>query len=155
MNNALLTSVRNADGRYLTDVELRPFDDMMDAFQARISLYNHVRDHGKELVLNALRRLMQTPHRQVLQEHAQQCQRDMLFTLEYVAKGVLLHDEDGFMEEYLVWMQNIIRAFHRQDACVVAYRMLKEEVRSTMPGDQSNLMVMYMDKLIEALDTGI
>jgi hypothetical protein len=155
MNNALLTSVRNADGRYLTDAELRPFDDMMDAFQARMSLYNHVRDHGKELVLNALRRLMQTPHRQVVQEHGQQCQRDMLFTLEYVSKGILLHDEDGFMEEYLVWMQNIIRAFHRQGACVVAYRLLKEEVRGTLPGDQSNLMVLYLDKLIEALDTGI
>jgi hypothetical protein len=155
MNNALLTSIRNADGRYLTDTELRPFDDMMEAFQTRMNLYNYVRDHGKELVLSALRRMMQTPHRQVLQEHGPQCQRDMLFTLEYVSKGILLHDEDGFMEEYLVWMQNIIRAFHRQGACVVAYRMLREDVRSTLPSDQSNLMTMYLDKLIEALDTGL
>ncbi|MGG6238635.1 hypothetical protein ACQ4N7_08340 [Nodosilinea sp. AN01ver1] len=155
MNNALLASIREADGRYLSDLELRPFDHMVEAFQTRVGLYNHVRDHGKDLVLNALRRLMQTPHRQVVQEHAQQCQRDMLFTLEYVSKGILLNDEDGFMEEYLVWMQNIIRSFNRQSACVVAYRLLKEEVRSTMPGDQSNLMVLYLDKLIEALDTGI
>ena len=155
MNNALLTSLRNADGRYLTDAELRPFDQMMDAFQTRVSLYNHVRDHGKDLVLNTLRRLMQTPHRPVVQEHAQKCQRDMLFTLEYISKGILLHDEEGFMEEYLVWMQNIIRAFHRQSACVVAYRLLKDEVRTTLPGDQSNLMVLYLDKLTEALDSGI
>lgn len=155
MNNALLASVREADGRYLSDVELRPFEQMMEAFQARVNLYNHIRDHGKDLVLNTLRRLMQTPHRQVVQEHAQQCQRDMTYTLEYVAKGILLRDEDGFMEEYLVWMQNIIRAFHRQSACVVAYRLLKEEVRSTMPGDQSNLMVLYLDKLTEALESGI
>jgi hypothetical protein len=155
MNNALLTSIRNADGRYLTDAELRPFDQMTESFHTRVNLYNHVRDHGQELVLNALRRLMQTPHRQVVQEHGQRCQRDMTFTLEYIAKGILLQDEDGFMEEYLVWMQNIIRAFHRQDACLVAYRMLKEEVRTTMAGDQSNLVVLYLDKLIEALDTGI
>jgi gluconate kinase len=114
-----------------------------------------VRDHGQTLVLNTLRRLMQTPHRQVVQEHGQQCQRDMLFTLEYVSKGILLQDEDGFMEDYLVWMQNIIRSFKRQSACVVAYRLLKEEVRSTMPGDQSNLMVLYLDKLTEALDSGV
>ena len=68
---------------------------------------------------------------------------------------MLLHDEDGFMEEYLVWMQNIMRAFHRQDACVVSYKLLKEEIRNTMAGDQANLVVMYLDKLIEALDTGI
>ncbi|HZG40687.1 MAG TPA: hypothetical protein VEZ50_18580, partial [Nodosilinea sp.] len=80
---------------------------------------------------------------------------DMLFTLEYISKGILLHDEEGFMEEYLVWMQNIIRAFHRQSACVVAYRLLKDEVRTTLPGDQSNLMVLYLDKLTEALDSGI
>jgi hypothetical protein len=155
MNNALLTSVQNADGRYLTDTELRAFDDMVEAFQTRMNLYNYVRDHGKDLVLNSLRRLMQTPHRQVLQEHGQQCQRDMTFTLEYVAKGILLHDEDGFMEEYLVWMQNIIRAFNRQTACVAAYRLLKEEVRNIMPSDQSNLMMIYLDKLVNALDTGI
>ena len=155
MNNALLTSIREADGRYLSDIELRPFDEMMDAFQARMSLYNYVRDHGQDLVLTTLRRFMQTPHRQVVQEHGQRCQRDMTFTLEYVSKGILLHDEDGFMEEYLVWMQNIIRSFKRQSACVAAYRLLKEEVRNTLPSDQSNLMVIYLDKLIEALDSGI
>jgi len=52
-------------------------------------------------------------------------------------------------------MQNIIRAFHRQDACVVAYKLLKEEMRTTMPRDQSNLVSIYLEKLIEALDTGI
>lgn len=155
MNNALLDAIQKADGRYLNDIELRPFDDIAEAFQSRISAYLYLKDHSKELVLNALRRLIQTPHRQVVQEHGAQCQRDMTYTLEYIAKGLLLHDEDGFMEEYLVWMQNIIRAFHRQDACVVAYRLLKEEVRTSMPGDQCNMVMMYLDKLIDALDTGI
>jgi hypothetical protein len=89
------------------------------------------------LVLNTLRRLMQTPHRPVVQEHAQKCQRDMLFTLEYISKGILLHDEEGFMEEYLVWMQNIIRAFHRQSACVVAYRCLKTKCAPRCPATKA------------------
>jgi hypothetical protein len=155
MNNALLDAIQKADGRYLNDIELRPFDEISESFQARINAYIYLKDHSKELVLNSLRRLIQTPHRQVVQDHGGQCQRDMLYTLEYIAKGLLLHDEDGFMEEYLVWMQNIIRAFHRQDACVVAYKLLKEEIRSSMPGDQCNMVVLYLEKLIEALDTGI
>lgn len=155
MNNALLEAIQKADGRYLDDRELRPFDDITQAFQTRMGTYIYVKDHSKELVLNTLRRLMQTPHRQVLQDHSAQCQRDMLYTLEYIAKGVLLYDEDGFMEEYLVWMQNIMRAFHRQEACVVAYKLLREEVRNTMKGDQANLMLMYLDKLTGALETGI
>lgn len=155
MNNALLEAIQKSDGRYLNDQELRPFNDIAEAFQARIATYLYIKDHSKELVINALRRLIQTPHRQVVQEHGAQCQRDMMYTLEYIAKGLLLRDEDGFMEEYLVWMQNIIRAFHRQDACVVAYKLLKEEVRNAMPADQGNMVVIYLEKLIEALDTGI
>jgi hypothetical protein len=33
--------------------------------------------------------------------------------------------------------------------------LLKEEVRNSMPGDQCNMVVLYLEKLIEALDTGI
>jgi hypothetical protein len=80
MNNALLDAIQAADGRYLNDLELRPFDDVMEAFQTRINTYNTIRDQGKELVLNSLKRLMQTPHRAILQEHGARCQRDMLFT---------------------------------------------------------------------------
>ncbi len=155
MNNTLMDAIKAADGRYLNDIELHPFDELAAAFQTRVATYTSVKEQNKTLVLNALRRLIQTPHRQVVQEHGPQCQRDMTFTLEYIAKGVLLNDQDGFMEEYLVWMQNILRSFHRQEACVVAYRMLKEEVRSAIPGDQANLVGLYLDKLIEALDTGI
>jgi hypothetical protein len=155
MNNALLEAIQKSEDRYLNDIELRPFDDFVDAFTTRLNAYNHIKQHNKEMVLNSLRRLLKTPHRNVVQTHGQLCQRDMMYTLEYIAKGVLLHDEDGFMEEFLVWMQNIIRAFHRQDACVVAYKLLKEEVRASMAGDQANLITLYLDKLIDALDTGI
>ncbi len=155
MNNALLEAIQQSDGRYLNDQELRSFNEITEAFQTRIATYLYIKEHSKELVINSLRRLIQTPHRQVVQDHGAQCQRDMMYTLEYIAKGLLLRDEDGFMEEYLVWMQNIIRAFHRQDACVVAYKLLKEEMRTTMPRDQSNLVSIYLEKLIEALDTGI
>ena len=86
MNNALLDVIQEADGRYLNDIELRPFDDVIDAFQTRINAYNTIRDHGKELVLNSLKRMMQTPHRAVIQEHGARCQRDMLYTLEYICQ---------------------------------------------------------------------
>ncbi|MEB3290330.1 MAG: hypothetical protein VKI82_10470 [Leptolyngbya sp.] len=155
MNNALLEAIQQSDGRYLNDQELRSFDEIAESFQTRIATYLYIKEHCKEMVINALRRLIQTPHRQVVQDHGAQCQRDMMYTLEYIAKGLLLRDEDGFMEEYLVWMQNILRAFNRQDACVVAYKLLKEEVRTTMPGDQANMVAIYLEKLIEALDTGI
>jgi hypothetical protein len=155
MNNAILDAIQKADGRYLNDLELRPFNDITESFQVRLSAYVYLKDHSKELVLNTLRRLVRTPHRQVVQEHSSQCQRDMSFTLEYIAKGLLLQDEDSFMEEYVVWIQNILRAFHRQEACVMSYQLLRDEIRGTMSGESCNLVLLYLEKLIEALDTGI
>jgi len=103
MNNALLEAIQQSDGRYLNDQELRSFNEITEAFQTRIATYLYIKEHSKELVINSLRRrLIQTPHRQVVQDHGAQCQRDMMYTLEYIAKGLLLRDEDGFMEEYLV-----------------------------------------------------
>ncbi len=155
MNNAILDAIQKADGRYLSDLELRPFNDITESFQTRLAAYMYLKDHSKELVLNALRRLVHTPHRQVLQEHGSQCQRDMSYTLEYIAKGLLLQDEDSFMEEYLVWIQNILRALNRQDACVVSYQLLRDEVRGTLSGESCNLVLLYLEKLIEAMATGI
>ncbi|NJL46395.1 MAG: hypothetical protein HC929_01320 [Leptolyngbyaceae cyanobacterium SM2_5_2] len=155
MNNAILDAIQKADGRYLSDLELRPFNDITESFQARLSAYLYLKDHSKDLVLNALRRMVHTPHRKVLQEHGSQCQRDMSYTLEYIAKGLLVHDEDSFMEEYLVWIQNILRAFHCQDACVVSYQLLREEIRGALSGESCNLVLLYLEKLIEAMGTGL
>nr|WP_242024885.1 hypothetical protein [Leptolyngbya sp. FACHB-60] len=79
----------------------------------------------------------------------------MLYTLECIAKAVLLDDPDGFMEEYVVWMQNITRALHKQDSAIAAYRSLQVEVRAVLPEASAQLINSYLGKLIQALGVGL
>lgn len=155
MNHILLTSIQQADGRYLSDLELRPLAQFVASFETRFKTYTRLRADGKTLVLSAMRQLMVGSYREVLQTHGAKCQRDMLYTLECIAKAVLLDDPNGFIEEYVVWMQNITRALHKQDSAIAAYRSLQVEVRTALPENSAQLINGYLDKLIQALDDGL
>lgn len=155
MSNTLVDTAYRVDGRYLNDQELRPFESLVGSFTARLAIYKHLQREGNTLVLNALRRVIQTKHRKAIQEHGAKCQRDMLYTLESIAKAVLLNDTDGFVEEYVVWMQNITRALHKEDSAIDAYRALQEEVRATLSGEQALLVNSHLDQLIEAISNGM
>ncbi|MEP0927693.1 MULTISPECIES: hypothetical protein [Cyanophyceae] len=114
-----------------------------------------MKEDGETLVFSAMRQLMVGSYREVMQAHGAKCQRDMLYTLECIAKAVLLDDPDGFMEEYVVWMQNITRALHKQDSAIAAYRSLQVEVRAVLPEASAQLINSYLGKLIQALGVGL
>ncbi|MBW4460893.1 MAG: hypothetical protein KME47_11765 [Nodosilinea sp. WJT8-NPBG4] len=155
MNHTLLNSIRESDGRYLSDSELRPLAQFVASFDTRFKTYTRLRADGETLVLNALRQLMAGSSREVVQVHGAKCQRDMLYTLECIAKAVLLDDPDGFMEEYVMWMQNITRALHKQDSAIAAYRSLQAQVLAALPEASAQLIISYLDKLIQALSDGL
>lgn len=155
MNNALLESVQQSDGRYLSDPELRPFAQFVASFDSRFKTYTLLKDQTEALVLKTLRQLMQTPHRQAIQEHGEKCQRDMTYSLECIAKAILLDNPSGFVEEYLLWMQNITRSLHKEDSAIEAYRRLQTEVTAAMPGEGALLVNEYLDQLIKAFADGL
>lgn len=155
MNHILLNSIRESDGRYLSDSELRPLAQFVASFDTRFKTYTRLRADSETLVLNALRQLMVSSYRDVVQVHGAKCQRDMLYTLECIAKAVLLDDPDGFMEEYVMWMQNITRALHKQDSAIAAYRSLQAQVLATLPETSAQLVNSCLDKLIQALSDGL
>lgn len=155
MSNTLVDTAQLADGRYLNDQELRPFETFVDSFTIRLEIYKYLKAEGKTLVLNALRRVIQTKHRKVVQEHSAKCQRDMLYTLDCIAKAVLVGDTVSFVEEYVVWMQNITRALHKEDSAVEAYRALEDQVRAALPGEPARIVNGYLEQLVEAIAGGM
>lgn len=150
MNHTLLASIQQSDGRYLRDLELRPLAQFVASFDTRFKTYTRLKEDSESLVLSALRQLMAGSHREAVQEHGAKCQRDMLYTLTCVAKAVLLDNPDGFMEEYVVWMQNITRALHKEDSAIAAYRHLQTEILAALPETSAQLVNSYLDKLIQA-----
>lgn len=155
MNSILFASIRESDGRFLSDAELYPWEQFVHSFSVRYNTYVLLKDEGPSLVLQSLRRLVQTPHRKTIQEHGAKCQRDMLYTLECMAKAILLDDHQGFVDEYLMWMQNITRALHKQHSAVDAYRVLKAEINSRFPQECVQVVNPYLDKVIEAFANGM
>jgi hypothetical protein len=125
MSNTLVETAHKADGRYLDDQELRAFETLVESFTTRLAIYKSLKSEGQTLVVNALRRVIQSKHRKAIQEHGPKCQRDMLYTLDCIAKACLLSNTEQFVEEYVVWMQNITRALHKEDSAVDAYRALQ------------------------------
>ncbi len=155
MNNALIASMQQSDGRYLSDAELRPLAQFVASFESRFRTYTRLKDEGEGLVKAALRQLMTTEHGSVIQEHGGKCQRDMLYTLECIAKAILLDNPDGFIEEYVVWMQNITRALHKESSAIDAYRSLQTEITAALPQEAAQLVNGYLDKLIKAFAEGM
>jgi hypothetical protein len=155
MNNALLASMQQSDGRYLSDSELRPLAQFVASFDSRFRTYTRLKDNGETWVRQALEQLMSTSHRQVVQEHSAKCQRDMLYTLGCIAKGILLDNPDGFREEYVVWMQNITRALHKEASAIDAYRSLQTEIAAALPQEGAQLVNSYLDQLIKAFADGM
>jgi len=155
MSNTLAQAAKLADGRYLDDHELHSFETLVDTFTTRLALYNQLKNNGKTLVINALRRVNQIQQRKVIQEHGAKCQRDMLYTLDCVAKAVLIGDIASFLEDYVVWMQNITRALHKEDSAVAAYRALQLEVRGNLSREQALTVNNYLDQLIKAITNGM
>ncbi|MEB3288534.1 MAG: hypothetical protein VKI82_01390 [Leptolyngbya sp.] len=155
MNKVLIESIQESDGRYLSDVELRPFAQFVASYETRFTTYAVLKEKGEALVLNSLRRLMQTSHRKVITEHGSKCQRDMTYTLQCIAQAILLDDPKGFMEEYVLWMQNITRALHKESSAIDAYRALQQEISATFSAEGALLINGYLDQLIQAFTDGL
>lgn len=152
MNAVLREMVKQADGRYLNDEELQPFEEYTSSFVLRFNTYNLLQEHSQQLILQTLRRLIQT-HRKTVQENGDKCQRDMAYTLGCVAKAILFNDTPGYIEGYVLWMQNITRALHKQDSAVEAYRLLQTEIEATLPADSARLVNDHLDSLVVAFAT--
>ena len=155
MNTVLIKSIKESDGRYLSDIELRPFAQFVASYETRFTTYAVLKEKGETLVLSSLRRLMQTSHRKMITEHGSKCQRDMTYTLQCIAQAILLDDAQGFIEEYVLWMQNITRALHKESSAIDAYRALQQEIAATFSTEGALLINNYLDKLIDAFSEGL
>lgn len=150
MNNSLLKNVLSAEGRYLADVELTAFREFASSYATRRSAYEYLQQHADAMVLTTLRRLMSS-HRQVIQQHSDQCKRDMSYVLRYAALSMLKDDEAGFVEELVLWMQNILFALKKEQQSLKFYKELQAVIVEQMPAEEAALINRYLDLFTEAL----
>lgn len=154
MNTILEQSIRDADGRYLSDSELDTLDAYVGSYEDRIKTYGLLHDRAEALILKALQTLAQTDA-QTVREHKDKCVRDMGYVLRSIAIAILRDDPHAFREEVLLWMQNIMAALHKEQQSSRAYRLLQEVVVAELPAASAALINSYLEEFITALNVGM
>jgi hypothetical protein len=150
INHELEKTVLEADGRFLNSRELDILERYLNSYDKRQQTYQLLRDNSKTLVIAALRRLFEK-YPDLLQKHKQRCAYDMSEVLRYVALSVLRDDETFFMEATLSWLDTILVAYKKNNACSDAYRFLKEAVDKHLPSHSSLLVSPYLDRVQQIL----
>lgn len=154
MNTLFAQTVQNADGRYLTDVELQDLEQYVQTYRTRKQTYQLLNNNANALVVQSLRQLAMT-HRKEVQIHGGKCKRDMTYTIQYIAHAVLMDEAETFREGFALWMENVIRAVHKGDSAARACRCLKAEIQKAFPTECSALVMPYLDDLITAFSNSV
>lgn len=152
MNSTLMQSVRQADGRYFTNAELKPLQQYVQTYSTRLQAYTMLREKGDEFTLLTLRKFA-IAEPQVVQQHSEKCKRDITYVMQTLALSLLKDDERTFREQLVLWMQNIMAALHKGQQSARAYQILQQVVAEKMPPECAKLVNGYLHELVLAMKT--
>ncbi len=154
MNSTVIATVLQADGRYLTDDELQPFQSLRKTHATRLRTYGLLEEQAEALINQALDTMAQTEPNTISQ-HRSVCQRDMSYVLRAIAVAILQDDEAAFIEQLVLWMQNIMKAVQKEKQSAWAYRILQEVVSEKLPAMNARLVNHFLQVFIDSLVAGI
>jgi hypothetical protein len=151
LNHTLEKNVIEADGRYLNAKELTALEQYAQGYATRLTAYQEVRDHSKQLVVQALTHLFKA-YPDLLQSHKQRCVYDMSETLRYIALSILRDDEVFFMEALMSWLDTILLAYKKTGPCAIAYRHLQDAVEQHLSANTVSLVRPYLERVRQGLE---
>jgi len=150
LNHQLNQTMIDADGRYLSSEEIRPLENYVESYQKRLEVYQTISQHSNELVLAALKKFARV-HPEIIKRSGKRCQYDMAQVLRYIALCILLDDEFMFREKMMFWLDTMLRAHRKQEACCKAYQHLKEAIQEGLPGKVSEQVSPYINIIFESM----
>jgi hypothetical protein len=71
-----------------------------------------------------------------------------------VAIAILKDDHEGFRQQLVLWMQNIMAALRKEAQSAKAYMFLQDVVKVSMPVESAKLVNDTLDEFIRALTVG-
>lgn len=154
LNQSLKKNVLEADGNYLNTQGLDILEQYVESYSIRLETYQFLRDQSKNLVIEALKYLFER-YPELLQKHKQRCAYDMSEVLRYIALSILRDDETFFMETLFSWLDTILVAHKKNQACAEVYRYLYQLVDKHLPSRCSVLVFPYLDKVAQVLESHV
>jgi len=149
MSKTLTKELQVAEGRYLTNEELSSLESYAQTYSTRINTYLVIHKYSNQLISLALDQLAQTD-KQVVQQHGDLCRRDMGDVLRLSARAILMDDPEDF-HDFVLWMQNMMRAVKKEAQSARAYGILQEIVQKHLPPDCATLINVHLQQVIENL----
>ncbi|MDX2214867.1 MAG: hypothetical protein SFY66_16385 [Oculatellaceae cyanobacterium bins.114] len=154
MNSTLEQHIREADGRYLTDLELSSLEGYAQSYQVRLTTYSLLCEKSDIFIQQVLDRLAKTESA-VVRQHGETCRRDMSYVLRAIAVAILKDDDNAFREQLILWMQNIMMALRKEAQSARAYQHLQEIITQQMPAEPAKLINRNLQEFIQALNLGM
>lgn len=154
MNSTLEQHIRQADGRYFTDLELRLLEGYAQSYQVRLETYSLLCEKSDLFVQQVLEQLAKTD-RAVVQEHGEKCHRDMSYVLRSIAIAILKDDDSAFREQFVLWMQNIMTALQKETQSARAYKLLQTVISQQMPAHHAELVNRNLQEFVQALNMSL
>ena len=132
MLSQLQTLIREVDGRYATDTELMFLQTYLQTARLRFSAYQKIQKAEKTIIQQVKQKLTALDP-QLLQrgkvDFSVKWQRDTLRGLRVCAHALLVADEEGLEESFLLWFQSVMRSFKAQPSCNMTYKVMQDVVR--------------------------
>ena len=66
-------------------------------------------------------------------------QRDTIRGLRFCAHAMLIGDEEGLEENFLLWFQSVMRSFKAQPSCNMTYKVMQDVVRLYLTPQEAEL----------------
>ncbi|MEM9804716.1 MAG: phycobilisome protein [Cyanobacteria bacterium P01_D01_bin.56] len=134
--------VREVDGRYATDAELVFMQDYLNTARLRFSTYQKIQKAEQAIIQQVKQKLKSTElHllRRGKVDLSTKWQRDAVRGLRYCAHALLVADEEGLEENFLLWFQSIMRAFKARQSCDITYKVMQDVVRQYLTPQEAEL----------------
>ena len=142
MLTQLHTLVREVDGRYATDTELLFLQNYLHTARLRFSAYQKIQQAEKNIIQQVKKKLLAIDP-QLLQrgkvDLSAKWQRDTVRGLRFCVHALLVGDEGGLEENFLLWFQSVMRSFKAQPSCKLTYKVLQDVVRQYLTPQEAEL----------------
>jgi Phycobilisome protein len=152
MHTVLDKMIEQADGKYLGSKDVQVLLDYAQSVQLRIETYQAIKKQETELIAMVLEKVHVHPvylSRYINTENGK-CLRDMTGSLRYCSTAMLLNDEQFLREEYLIWLETIIRSLKHKDLTLASMEALSAALAERLPQAQYKLMAPFLNTLCNA-----
>jgi len=148
---------REVDGRYASDAELTFAIDYVRSFTLRVQTYQKLQELESTIIQQTYAK-MQAIDPTIFAgtnpvEINRKCVHDMSCGLRAIAMAVLLNDPDFLQEQFLQWLQTIMRSLGKAHTCDVMYSTLQDVVKQHLTQPQANLVCPLLELSRRTLGT--